>query len=588
MLIFITTRLLMPLLMVLILLLVEKVYSQFIIPFSFWQVNTAKVTCTFDSCLYWDGVGANSQVDNAGGSWTIAGTKFTTDAGNTDVAFLTGYTVSFGGPGTLGTAGTVTVTGTYAPLGLNFGSVPSGNFTLSGGTINFPNSTPTISVDPGLSPIISSAMTSTGTLIFDEGAGSITTFSGVYSSTGSLQQQGQGTTMLTGANTYSGTTTVDSGTLQVGNAGAAGSLGAGAVINKGTLFFNYGSAKSITLPPTSYSGDGTLSVIAGGIDFTGGILNISGPFIYNKISTSFPSSSAISITSKEATLSGYILYNGLNTKTFNVDTSASNGTINIDSITSGVAGVYWAFNNHTFNAGSGVINITGTNTINYWSNGATETFIGQVSGFGNINGNAYSGSGGKIIFDNPGSSIYSGSLPGGGIYSFTKNGVGLQVMSGIQTYTGVTTVNAGELQFNAVNTGSSIKTVNSGGIISGSGTIVGDTTISGGGTVRGGIGSLDAGNLTVTGKLIFSAASSMLNISSDGINLSKVTVSGGVTAGSGLVVNLLDPMPVVSNYVVISASGGMPATLPTVGINNSGRSVSFNWNPGNGLRMTLN
>ena len=37
------------------------------------------------------------------------------------------------------------------------------------------------------------------------------------------------TTTLTGANTYSGGTTISAGTLQVGNGGATGALGAGAV-----------------------------------------------------------------------------------------------------------------------------------------------------------------------------------------------------------------------------------------------------------------------------------------------------------------------------------------------------------------------
>ena len=50
-----------------------------------------------------------------------------------------------------------------------------------------------------------------------------------------MTQAGAGTTILTAANTYAGLTTISAGTLQVGNGGTTGTLGAGAVLNNGTL-----------------------------------------------------------------------------------------------------------------------------------------------------------------------------------------------------------------------------------------------------------------------------------------------------------------------------------------------------------------
>ena len=51
------------------------------------------------------------------------------------------------------------------------------------------------------------------------------TYGGVVSGTGSLTQAGPGTTILTGANSYTGTTTISAGTLQIGNGGTTGTTG---------------------------------------------------------------------------------------------------------------------------------------------------------------------------------------------------------------------------------------------------------------------------------------------------------------------------------------------------------------------------
>ncbi|WP_299640888.1 autotransporter outer membrane beta-barrel domain-containing protein [Devosia sp.] len=66
-------------------------------------------------------------------------------------------------------------------------------------------------------------------------------FSGAVSGTGSLVQRGLGTTVLTGANTHTGGTTITAGTLQIGNGGTSGSLG-GNVANAGILAFDRSDA----------------------------------------------------------------------------------------------------------------------------------------------------------------------------------------------------------------------------------------------------------------------------------------------------------------------------------------------------------
>ena len=116
------------------------------------------------------------------------------------------------------------------------------------------------------------AITDNGTLAFDlSGA---TTLGNALTGTGNLSQMGSGTTILTGANSYSGTTTIDAGTLQVGNGGSSGSLGTGTVTDNGTLSFDTSSTATL-MNVISGSGNfdqmGTGTTILDGINsYTGG------------------------------------------------------------------------------------------------------------------------------------------------------------------------------------------------------------------------------------------------------------------------------------------------------------------------------
>jgi autotransporter-associated beta strand protein len=91
---------------------------------------------------------------------------------------------------------------------------------------------------------------------------------------GTITQGGAGSVILTGTNTFFGTTNINPGRiLQVGNAGATGSLGTGAVANSGTLVFS----RTGTLTVSSViSGSGTVLqsgagtvVLSGASTYTG-------------------------------------------------------------------------------------------------------------------------------------------------------------------------------------------------------------------------------------------------------------------------------------------------------------------------------
>ncbi len=76
-----------------------------------------------------------------------------------------------------------------------------------------------------------------------------------------ISKTGGGVMLLSGNNTYSGTTTISEGTLRIGAGGTSGSLGTGAVVNNAILEINRSEALTIANP---ISGTGDLTVEGGG------------------------------------------------------------------------------------------------------------------------------------------------------------------------------------------------------------------------------------------------------------------------------------------------------------------------------------
>src|SRR5205807_3459884 len=67
------------------------------------------------------------------------------------------------------------------------------------------------------------------------------TFAPVISGTGGITIQGAGSITLTGANTYTGVTTINAGTLSIGNGGTTGAV-AGNMTNNAALRFDRSDA----------------------------------------------------------------------------------------------------------------------------------------------------------------------------------------------------------------------------------------------------------------------------------------------------------------------------------------------------------
>ena len=119
------------------------------------------------------------------------------------------------------------------------------------------------------------------------------------------------------------------------------------------------------------------------------------------------------------------------------------------------------------------------------------------------------------------STTVSGVITGTG-GSLVKTGSGTLTLSGINSYTGSTTVNAGTLIVDGSIAPSSLTTVNSGGTLGGTGT-VGNTQINSGGVFAPGSGSAGT-SMTVAGNLAFqSGALYLVQVNSSTASLANVT-----------------------------------------------------------------
>jgi fibronectin-binding autotransporter adhesin len=203
-----------------------------------------------------------------GGALDDAAVQFNT-VGN--ITFNSGATLSVGGGYSgafngLQLLGTVSVGGTSGST-ISTGA-SSGNLYLLGGGITFFNVAATGGTGADLA--ISSVVADGG---------------GHQPGSAALTKTGAGVMMLNAANTYSGATTINQGTLQIGDGGYSGSLSASsAIVDNAVLAFDRSDALAVT---NVISGSGSVSQIgpgtttlsgsngySGGTSITSGVLQL--------------------------------------------------------------------------------------------------------------------------------------------------------------------------------------------------------------------------------------------------------------------------------------------------------------------------
>jgi autotransporter-associated beta strand protein len=309
----------------------------------------------------------------------------------------------------------------------------------------------------------------------------------------------------------------------IGNIGLRTSGGMTSLTNFGTITGTGGTALQID--------SGMLQLRDGNGAFVGSVID-NGVFAINR-TQAWTFAGGISGTGEFQQL-------GTNTTTL-VGTNTYTGptTINDGTLIGGAANAFSAASATTINT-TGILDLGGFNQA-----------IGSLAGAGNVAlGSAKLTAGGDGT-----STLFSGVLSGiGG--SFTKTGTGRTDLTGNNTYTGATTIDAGTLSVDGSIASSSLTTVNSGATLGGNG-IVGNTTINGGTLSPGN----SIGTLTVQGSLVFTAASSyMVEVSpsaADRTNVTGTATLGGATVNA----SFASGSSVTKQYTIVNAAGGINGTF---------------------------
>jgi fibronectin-binding autotransporter adhesin len=121
---------------------------------------------------------------------------------------------------------------------------------------------------------LSGGITGAGQSLTLGGTGNITVSGVIGTTTGTLTKDGAGTAILSATNTYSGSTTVSAGTLQIGDAGTSGTFGSGGgVTNNAAITLNRTDAFTVA---NAISGTGTLTQVGSGTTTLTGANSYSG------------------------------------------------------------------------------------------------------------------------------------------------------------------------------------------------------------------------------------------------------------------------------------------------------------------------
>ena len=372
------------------------------------------------------------------------------------------------------------------------------------------------------------------------GTGAVTVLSGAevgiagvtlgnsISGAGRVVKVGSGSGMLTGANSHSGGTDIQQGTLIVANPAALGSgavsIGSGAFLN-----VDYSGSSNVALN-TMLTGAGAF------------IKDGSGTLVMNAFGNSYSGGTAINGGTLGLNFGDAL---GTGNVVINAGATLALGDVTYANATSGGGQIV--------KTSAGVTTITGTNSHSGGVN--IQAGILDVSGSGALgSGTVTIGSGANLRFTNNAAATFGNGLAGTG--TFNKLGTGL-LSFGNNFTVGALSLQTGRTRINTVATTN--VSVASGATLDGTGRIIGNLTNNG--IVAPGN---SIGTLTVEGNYIHNSGS-VLEIEFDGAgNIDLLSVTGTATLNGGTLRFVSLGGAEGTGGTFLTAAGGINGTFATV------------------------
>ena len=501
-----------------------------------WKLNTVSTNYhDFSPVLFDDTVGSGQTTVNLATNVqpsvvtvsNITKNYTLTTANGSGIAGLTGFTKNGSGTLTL-----VNLTNSLAgALAINAGTVVLSSSTLG-----------------------SSDITDNGSLVFSNGTQVVST---AIVGSGTLDKNGSGTLELSGANTYTGGTTIKNGTIQSDNANVLGTgsitLGDGVSANSATLQAAPNSSAFANTNPVIVAGGGTgvyKIVDAGSRDYT-----LSGNITLNSAVTMSTLNDGALFINGTVTGNSTLTVDGGNSTTkfvgFNADNSATfTGNFIVTNLGKLKTGHTNAFSS---------ANTVSLDSTSSFDNGSINVTIAGLNDFGGGGGTvAAAGSGKLLTLGGSGSYAFSGVI--NNIGGIAKTGVGQQTLSGVNTYSGPTVVSNGTLVVNGSLAGGPVTVA--GGTVTGSGTLKGATIVQSG-TLSPGVSGI--GTLAISNTLTLQAGGNLsMDINKTAATQDQIVGLTTVTYGGTLAMNNLAGTLTTSDSFKLFSAGTYAGTFASI------------------------